>query len=191
MIIQLYSDLHLEYLKSTLKFESKSDILILAGDIGQIHLPSYKFFIDYVSDNWEKTFIVLGNHEYYSDTYTYSELRAKYHLFFEGYSNVTLLDKSCEIYKDIQFMGCTLWGNYPDECDRNYATNRKLKNHKQLVHQRVKCDECGKEICNSFILKRHKASVHGIIPKDAYQCEKCTSFFSTQTSLDKHVNSKH
>ena len=121
MIIQLYSDLHLEYLKSTLKFESKSDILILAGDIGQIHLPSYKFFIDYVSDNWEKTFIVLGNHEYYSDTYTYSELRAKYHLFFEGYSNVTLLDKSCEIYKDIQFMGCTLWGNYPDECDRNYV----------------------------------------------------------------------
>ena len=78
-----------------------------------------------------------------------------------------------------------------DECDRNYATKRKLTNHKQLVHQRVKCDECGKEICNSFILKRHKASVHGITPKDAYQCEKCTSFFSTQTSLDKHVNSKH
>ena len=78
-----------------------------------------------------------------------------------------------------------------DECDRSYATNRKLTNHKQLVHQRVKCDVCGKEICNSFILKRHKASVHGITPKDAYQCEKCTSFFSTQTSLDKHVNSKH
>jgi hypothetical protein len=78
-----------------------------------------------------------------------------------------------------------------DECDRSYGTNGKLLNHKQSVHQRVKCDECGKDICNSFILKRHKASVHGITPKDAYQCEKCTSFFSTQTSLDKHVNSKH
>ena len=78
-----------------------------------------------------------------------------------------------------------------DECDRSYATNGKLTNHKQLVHQRVKCEECDKEICNSFILKRHKASVHGIIPKDAYLCKKCTSFFSTQTSLDKHVNSKH
>ena len=78
-----------------------------------------------------------------------------------------------------------------DECDRSYGTNGKLLNHKKLVHQRVKCDECGKEICNSFILKRHKASVHGITPKDAFQCEKCASFFSTQTSLDKHVNSKH
>jgi len=78
-----------------------------------------------------------------------------------------------------------------DECDRSYGTNKKLTNHKQLVHQRVKCEECDKEICNSFILKRHKASVHGIIPKDAYQCKKCTSFFSNQTSLDKHVTSKH
>ena len=60
-----------------------------------------------------------------------------------------------------------------------------------MVHQRVKCEECGKEICNSFILKRHKASVHGITPKDAYQCRECPSFFSTQTSLEKHVRSKH
>ena len=78
-----------------------------------------------------------------------------------------------------------------DECDKSYATNGKLLTHKKLVHQRVKCDECGKEICNSFILKRHKASVHGISPTDAYQCKKCPSFFSTQSSLDKHVNSKH
>ena len=78
-----------------------------------------------------------------------------------------------------------------DECDKSYATNGKLLTHKKLVHQRVKCDECGKEICNSFILKRHKASVHGITPTDAYQCEKCPSFFNTQSSLDKHVNSKH
>ena len=78
-----------------------------------------------------------------------------------------------------------------DECDRNYATNEKLLIHKKLVRQRLKCDECGKEICNSFILKRHKASVHGITPTDAYQCKKCPSFFSTQLSLDKHVDSKH
>ena len=78
-----------------------------------------------------------------------------------------------------------------DECDRSYGTNRKLVSHKEMVHRRVKCELCGKEICNSFLLKRHKSSVHGITPMDAYQCEKCTSFFRTQTSLDKHVNSKH
>ena len=78
-----------------------------------------------------------------------------------------------------------------NECNRSFGTNGVLKTHKGLVHQRVTCEECGKEICNSFILKKHKASVHGITPKDAYQCRECPSFFSAQTSLQKHVNSKH
>jgi len=121
MFIQVYSDLHLEYLKSNLNFEPKSDVLVLAGDIGQLHLPSYKFFIDYVSNNWKKTFIVLGNHEYYSNQFTYHELRCKYTEFFNNYTNITLLDKTSEIYEGVQFMGCTLWGNYSEDCDRNYV----------------------------------------------------------------------
>merc|ERR1712088_26548 len=78
-----------------------------------------------------------------------------------------------------------------NECDRSYATNKKLADHKQLVHQRVKCDECSKEICNSFILKRHKASVHGIKPKDDFQRSHCPMFFSYCSTLEKHIASKH
>ena len=57
--------------------------------------------------------------------------------------------------------------------NRAYGTLIKLRNHKKLVHERVKCEECVKDICNLFILKRHKASVHGIKPSDAFQYELC------------------
>ena len=78
-----------------------------------------------------------------------------------------------------------------DECHRSFGTDKRLKNHKVEVHQRVKCEECGKEICNAFNLKRHKAIVHGIQPKNVFHCEKCPLFFATETSLDKHTTSKH
>ena len=76
-----------------------------------------------------------------------------------------------------------------DECHRSFGTTRRLRNHKSLVHKRVKCEECGKEICNEFMLKRHKAIAHGIQPKDVMQCEKCPLFFATQATLDKHITS--
>ena len=120
MIIQVYSDIHLEYLKSIPIFTPKCDVLVLAGDIGQIHLPSYKLFMDYVSNNWKKVFCVLGNHEYYSDKLSYEELRKKYNTFFQKYHNITLLDTNKETYKGIDFLGCTLWGYYPKNCDTNY-----------------------------------------------------------------------
>ena len=60
-----------------------------------------------------------------------------------------------------------------------------------MVHQRVKCEECGKEIYNVFALKQHRASAHGITPKDAWQCQECPKFFTVQTSLEKHIKSKH
>ena len=39
MIIQVFSDIHLEYMKSIPKFDPCCEVLILAGDIGQLHLP--------------------------------------------------------------------------------------------------------------------------------------------------------
>lgn len=121
MIIQVFSDIHLEYMKSIPKFDPCCEVLILAGDIGQLHLPSYKIFMDYVSNNWEKVFCVLGNHEYYNSKKSYNQLRKDYNKFFDRYDNISLLDQKKEIYKGITFMGCTLWGNYPSECSRDYV----------------------------------------------------------------------
>ena len=72
MRIQYISDLHLEHyhnLKIPSIFrriiESVGDILILAGDIGYPSEKHYTDFIQFISDKYEKIFLILGNHEYY------------------------------------------------------------------------------------------------------------------------------
>ena len=78
-----------------------------------------------------------------------------------------------------------------DECNQSFGTVKALSTHKLNVHNRVRCEECGKESYNSFALKRHKALVHGIKPKNVFQCEYCPLFFNGQSSLEKHLISKH
>lgn len=64
MIVQIYSDIHLEFYKSYPKIEKKAKVLILAGDIGKINNNIYTEFMAYINKTWEKTFYVLGNHEF-------------------------------------------------------------------------------------------------------------------------------
>ena len=73
MKIQYASDLHLEftdnsnYLKNN-PIKPVGDILILAGDITYLNYLEReieKEFINYVSDNFKTTYLMLGNHEFY------------------------------------------------------------------------------------------------------------------------------
>ena len=100
MKFQVFSDLHLEnYSNHTFKcFEPITPILFLAGDIGHIEEDLYKKFMDYVSENWEYVYVVLGNHEFYNDyyadteyKYSYEELFDMYEDFFLEYSNIVLV----------------------------------------------------------------------------------------------------
>ena len=78
-----------------------------------------------------------------------------------------------------------------DQCPRSFGLKSKLKTHKRMVHQRIKCPECGQEICNTFQLKRHKAKVHGIKPTNSHQCKLCPSFYNSKVSLDNHIIKVH
>ena len=71
MKIQYCSDLHLEFNENSIyllknKIPPVGDILVLAGDITYLGDSHYKHeFFDYVSDSFESTYWIPGNHEFY------------------------------------------------------------------------------------------------------------------------------
>jgi hypothetical protein len=100
---QLLSDIHLEKYEEfnyTDLIKPIEPVLFLAGDIGHIKHKLYKSFIDYVSNNWEIVYIVLGNHEFYIEDdktiYTYEELYDMYENFFLEYPNIILVTEGYE-----------------------------------------------------------------------------------------------
>lgn len=107
--IQIYSDIHLEFKNKPIKIKPYAPYLFLAGDIGRLN-GVYKEVVSYYSKNWQKTFVVLGNHEYYHNEKDYSTLNSEYKDFFEGFDNVYLLDNSyVELNEEINIYGCTFW----------------------------------------------------------------------------------
>ena len=91
--IQVFSDLHLEYLDSNIDIERKSDILFLAGDIGHIDDPKYLAFLNMCSIKWKIVISVLGNHEYYSTSESMEELYLRYKELYDNYNNIFLLEQ--------------------------------------------------------------------------------------------------
>ena len=76
MKFQVFSDIHLEFFEKNSKdtipyIEPLEDYLFLVGDIGKLHIPNYKIFFDYCSNNWKLTFYILGNHEFYHSSKTH------------------------------------------------------------------------------------------------------------------------
>jgi len=109
MYIQVLSDCHLECYKRYLRIQPRANVLIMAGDIGQLHKKSFKLFLDYVSNNWEKVIYVLGNNEFYSSKQSYDKLLVEYKKCIKDYNNIFLLEKD-EIFIDgYRVLGLTMW----------------------------------------------------------------------------------
>ena len=117
MKIQYCSDLHLEF-SHNFEFIKKNpiipigDILILAGDILPFQLiDKHVDFLYYLADNFEKTYWIPGNHEYYG-----SDINVRSASFCESIrSNVYLINNQEVKLNNINLLFSTLWSNIKEE----------------------------------------------------------------------------
>jgi len=114
----------------------KAEILILAGDILPFKLlgkPCH--FLDWCAANFETTYWIPGNHEYYhSDlaevrTENFQPLKEKIK------ENVVLLNNQIIIYKNVELIFSTLWSHIPPQLE---YTVQKSVNDFNLIKQNGK-----------------------------------------------------
>ena len=118
---QVLSDLHLEVNQQYSSFEIPvcAKYLVLAGDAGRlVDYDNYRCSLQKQTDRFELVFLILGNHEFYSDTFAAGLQRAR-QLEQEHCLNGRLILLHRGRYdipgSHVTILGCTLWSRVPDE----------------------------------------------------------------------------
>lgn len=132
MLFEFISDLHTEH--HPIDFSNinpKSEILVLAGDIGNLNSNNLKPLFDCITKKWKYIIYVLGNHEFMYIDKEIDEIKIMYKNFCKQYNNVYLLDNEVVEIDGTVFIGSILWSSIPHHL-REYAEShlsdfRKIK----------------------------------------------------------------
>lgn len=127
MLIQYFSDIHLEFGPLTLG-HSSSDVIIAAGDIG----PGRQG-LDWLLQLGKPVVYVAGNHEFYG-----REHGAVLDMLKNGSSGslVRFLEKEAWYYRGVRFLGCTLWSDLGgDGNERMQELVERVNDFRRIRHR--------------------------------------------------------
>jgi predicted phosphohydrolase len=157
MKLQYCSDLHLEfpvnkkYLKAN-PIKPAGEILLLAGDIIPFaEMEKENDFFNFLSDSFEHTYWIPGNHEYYR-----SDIAERTGTFHENVrSNVSLLNNTAIEHKGVRLLFSTLWSKINPAFEfvilKSMADFRLIKNK----GNKITVDDYDRlhEDCGAFLVK--------------------------------------
>ena len=138
---QILSDLHLEVNQQYSSYEipACAEYLILAGDIGRLtDYNDYRNFLQKQTDRFRSVFLLLGNHEFYNETFDTGIEMAKQleeDPAFDG-RLIVLHQKRYDVPgSNVSILGCTLWSKVPQE--RPKLSSQKWKIFKEFQTGRL------------------------------------------------------
>lgn len=156
--VQLMSDIHLEYkdLSHISDITDKDEMnnffltiitpsapmLMLCGDVGQPFTRIYRQFMEFCSNNFERVFVVAGNHEYFGER-GMEAVDRQIGSIADDYPNLYYLNNDVKKLTDQwEIIGTTLWTNIPVE-HRDYI-KRCMNDYDHIIAN-------GKPITPNFI----------------------------------------
>lgn len=135
---QYISDIHLEdsdINNVNLILTPSAEYLILAGDIGKITTPCLYEFMQSCSIAFEKTFVVLGNHDYYG--FTFESVDAWWTRLCLRLPNIIFLNNKIVPVDNILVCGTTFWS-----CpDKRAKYKLPLFRNTGFGRERLTCDD--------------------------------------------------
>lgn len=154
---QVLSDLHLEINQQYPSFEIPvcANSLILAGDVGRLaDYDRYLEFLQKQTERFEIVFLVLGNHEFYKESFTMGLEKAK-QLEREPSLNGRLILLHQRRYdipdSHVTILGCTLWSKVPNEA--RDIVKSKIQDFRQIQDWTVDDHNAAHDADHAWLLR--------------------------------------
>jgi len=166
--IQIYSDLHLELKKSIPNIVPRARYLFLTGDISRFNHKSFGEFLSYCNNNWEKTYYVFGNHEYWNTKSYIQQIKKQVREYLQDnqLTNIHILDNEfVSLNEEIIVLGSTFWTQSP------FVTEYEAKIY-----------------INDYNMIRFKKNITDVIPYDLTPVDVNQMYFEDYSKIYEILN---
>lgn len=131
--MQYISDIHLEYRNCMINLPIVSKNMVLAGDIGNPFKYNYEEYLRKCSYDYENTFVISGNHEYWNGNFNIQEIDYKIENIINKFDNVHFIKNKIIETDDAFIMGCVLWSNIYSSLNSVTGDNINIKYKNKLI----------------------------------------------------------